>query len=469
MKATELQANRSQATSAAFYGLAGEIVRLIEPHSEADPYALLLQTLVAFGNCAGRSAHFKVEGDCHYANINTVIVGQTSKGRKGTSWSQAKRPFKSVDEDWTANRIQDGLSTGEGLIWAIRDARVEGDAVDDKRLLIVESEFAKVLKVATRQGNTLSPIIRQAWDSGDLRILTRSNPAKATEAHVSIIGHITAEELRRNLTETEVASGFANRFLWSLAHRSKCLPEGGDLDPNSFNSSISLLEKALKHARNMGEIKRDNAAKEFWRRIYPDLSAGAYGLSGAMTSRAEAQTMRLALLYALLDLSEAISVQHLRAALALWRNCEASARNIFGESTGDQIADSVVKALKHAEQQGMSKTEISNFFNRNLCADKIDSALQLLGEQARIKSRNEDTGGRTAIRYFLTEYYDYELDEINEESLKTELITPVLRHRLRECGETDEEIDAMKPAEARALLEYFENFNPVGRFIDTSC
>jgi hypothetical protein len=31
---------------------------------------------------------------------------------------------------------------------------------------------------------------------------------------------------------------------------------------------------------------------------------------------------------------------------------------------------------------------------------------------------------------------------------------------LREYGETDEEIDAMKPAEARALLEYFESFIP---------
>ena len=75
----------SQAPDAAFYGLAGEIVRLIEPHSEADPVALLIQILAAFGNCAGRSAHFRVEGDRHYTNINAVLVGQASKGRKGTS------------------------------------------------------------------------------------------------------------------------------------------------------------------------------------------------------------------------------------------------------------------------------------------------------------------------------------------------------------------------------------------------
>ena len=77
-------------------------------------------------------------------------MGQTSKGRKGTSWSQTKRLFDQADENWSANSIQHGLSTGEGLIWAVRDAGIEHNAVDDKRLLIVESEFGKVLKVATR-------------------------------------------------------------------------------------------------------------------------------------------------------------------------------------------------------------------------------------------------------------------------------------------------------------------------------
>jgi hypothetical protein len=437
-------------------------VRTIEPSSEADPVALLLQILVAFGNSAGRAAHFSVEGDRHYTNINAVLVGQTSKGRKGTSWSQTKRLFDQADENWSANRIQHGLSTGEGLIWAVHDAGIEHNAVDDKRLLIVESEFAKVLKQTTRQGNTLSPVVRQAWDSGDLRILTRSNPAKATEAHISIIGHITAQELQCNLTETEIANGFANRFLWSEVRRSKCLPDGGELDLNSFNSCISSLGKALNHAWNMGEMKRSDAARELWHRIYPDLSTGAYGLSGAVISRAEAQTMRLALLYALLDQSETIRVEHLRAALALWRYCAASARNIFGDKTGDKNGDAIIKALKAAGLVGLTKTDISNLFKRNLTSEKIDSTLRLLKDQARIKVHSEQTAGRTASRYVLTECYDYELDEINEETQKTELITADMSRRLREYGETDADIDAMKPSEARALLEYFESFNPVG-------
>ena len=39
----------------AFHGLAGEIVREIEPHSEADPAAILAQFLAGVGNAVGRA------------------------------------------------------------------------------------------------------------------------------------------------------------------------------------------------------------------------------------------------------------------------------------------------------------------------------------------------------------------------------------------------------------------------------
>jgi hypothetical protein len=77
-----------------------------------------------------------------------------------------------------------GLSSGEGLIYAVRD-RAEGEnkkgekmvvdeGVEDKRLLVLEAELAGVLKVMNREGNTLSPVIRQAWDDGALQTLTKN-------------------------------------------------------------------------------------------------------------------------------------------------------------------------------------------------------------------------------------------------------------------------------------------------------
>src|SRR5262249_27083573 len=153
----------------AYHGLAGEIVRVIEPASEAHPAALLFQTLVGFGNLACRHAHFFAEADKHYLNEFVVLIGETAKGRKGASWGHVRRLLESVEQEWARERVQSGLSSGEGLIWAIRDPIMKRDqvkergqpvryeevvadpGVSDKRLLIYEPEFSNVLKQTERQ------------------------------------------------------------------------------------------------------------------------------------------------------------------------------------------------------------------------------------------------------------------------------------------------------------------------------
>ncbi len=74
-----------------FYGLAGDFVRLIEPHTEASLIALLAQFLVYFGNIVGRFAFYKVEGDRQHTNCFCVLVGKTASGRKGTSFGRVIR------------------------------------------------------------------------------------------------------------------------------------------------------------------------------------------------------------------------------------------------------------------------------------------------------------------------------------------------------------------------------------------
>src|SRR5262249_20319862 len=173
--------------------------------------------------------------------LNAVLVGKSSRSRKGTSEGRIKRIFESAVPDWARKCVASGLSSGEGLIWGVRDpiskrktvcgktmTVLEDGGVDDKRLLVSESEFSSALRVMSRDGNTLSPVIREAWDTGDLSILTKNSPAKATGAHISILGHITKEELLRNLSTTEMSNGFANRILWVCSKRSKQLPEGGN-------------------------------------------------------------------------------------------------------------------------------------------------------------------------------------------------------------------------------------------------
>ena len=309
----------------------------------------MTQTLVAFGNLVGRASHFDVEADRHHANQFVVLVGDTSKARKGTSWGHVHRFMRLADEQWAENCIQSGASSGEGIIWAVRDKimkrerirergeearyeEVEADqGIEDKRLLVYEPEFAGVLKQTERHGNTLSVILRQAWDGNTLRFLTKNCPSRATGAHISLIGHITAPELRRYLTETETANGFGNRHLWICAKRSKLLPDGGVIDAAEWEACRQDFAQALAFARIETVLRRDNEANEMWRSVYGELSEGKPGLAGAMLARGEAHVMRLAMIYALMDCSALIRASHLLSALALWDYAERSVRFVFGD------------------------------------------------------------------------------------------------------------------------------------------
>lgn len=55
----------------------------------------------------------------------------------------------------------------------------------------------------------------------------RTGAVTASWAHLAIIGRITEPELKHRLTETDVANGYANRFLWLCVKRSKVLSRGG--------------------------------------------------------------------------------------------------------------------------------------------------------------------------------------------------------------------------------------------------
>ncbi len=394
-------------TEDALHGVVGDYVTLVDPHTEADQVAVLLQTLVLCGNAIGRRPYVPVEADRHHVNLDGVLIGDTSKARKGTAYGHAHRLVTEADPEW-ATKIVHGLSSGEGLIHAVRDPRHEtGDdgepklidaGVSDKRLQVVEPEFVSVLKVASRDGSTLTAMLRQAWDSGDLRTLTRKDPLAATGAHVSLCGHITVEELRRYLDATEAANGFGNRILWACVRRSKSLPEGGHVPDDELRRHTARLAEALDFARRQDEVSRDHDARRLWADEYERLAQGQPGLVGALLARAEAQVLRLALLYALLDRSSQIRVDHLRAALALWDYCEASVRHVFGDSTGNPDADQIIVALRRT-QHGLTKTEISNVFGRHLSAGRIGRALLTLNERGLAYFETEETGGRPVERW----------------------------------------------------------------------
>lgn len=387
----------------AFEGLAGDFVRLVEPHSESHPAALLLQFLAAFGNAIGPTAHFRIERTSHRGNLFVCVVGDTAKARKGTSLGWVEHVMREAVPDW-APRIVSGLSSGEGIIHALRDASDEQPAVVDKRLFAKESEFASVLQKIAREGNSLSALLREAWDSTELQVLTRKDPLRATGAHVSVVTHITREELGSLMSATEQANGLANRFLWALVHRTKQLPDGGSLETDSpaLLSLISRVREAVARAATAGRIGRSAEAAHIWRTIYGPLSEGTMGTLGKVTSRAEAQVIRLPLLFALLDGAGLIETRHLLAGVAVWHYCFQSARHIFGSGTGDRLADQFLEHIKRAGVEGVARSELHRSASNHASKRQLEAALDLLVHLGLAVRTTRKTRGAPEERWFAT-------------------------------------------------------------------
>ena len=156
-----------------------------------------------------------------------------------------------------------------------------------------------------------------------------------------------------------MANGFANRFLFCCVRRSKLLPHGGALPEAELAGLARRLKTAVEFARQIGRVEMTAEAAEAWSVAYPELSAERPGLVGAIIARAEAQVIRLSLIFALLDMKDTIAPEHLEGAMAIWAYCEASALRIFGDSLGDPVADDILRALRLSGPGGMTRTEIS--------------------------------------------------------------------------------------------------------------
>ena len=142
----------------------------------------------------GRAPHLILDGGYHPLLFWPVLVGKSSKSRKGTADRRIEALCRLTDAAWTRGESKGTLSSGEGLAYAVRDAQFKEEpvklsgkptgemqtictdsGVEDKRLFLVQSEFGAVLRVMEREGNSLSGVLRDAWDGRDLTPMTKAN------------------------------------------------------------------------------------------------------------------------------------------------------------------------------------------------------------------------------------------------------------------------------------------------------
>jgi len=420
----------------AMLGLAGDLVTEVAPYTEADPVALLVHLLAAYGVALNKGPHLRIGADMHCANIYVGLVGATSTARKGTAWSVVRAAMREADGDTKPDlahahshergfmsRVMNGLTSGEGLIHEVRDARwqkmpvKEGgkialyedacvdSGVEDKRLLIVEPELSRTFGVMRREGNTLSALLRQAWDGDNLRVMAKTAGEKATMPHIGVVGHITQHELLTLFDDVSASNGFGNRFLWICCRRSKLLPDAPAVPDALLAAFGQRIRKKLQEARKRGEMQLAPCARARWREEYEGLTSERPGLLGSMLARGAPIVLRLALIYACLDGARAIEVVHLEAALELWRYSVESATWIFGDRLGDPIADRILAELR-ANPEGLTQNEVRDLFARNMSAARISHALTSLVRTGVERVRRDPAGGRgrPAVLFRLRSY-----------------------------------------------------------------
>jgi len=384
-------------------GLVGEMLETIECNTESDPAALVMQFLVMFGNLLNGHPHFVAEADEHPCALFLLLVGSTSRGRKGTSFGRLRELFQfdmGFGSSWLNDALRSGLSSGEGLIEDLAT-----DKTGEQRRLIVEPEFDRVIRAVRREKNTLSSILRTSWDGMPLRVMTRNKPLSVVDYHISIIGHVTQEELRQRIETTDLCNGFLNRFLLCMARRARLLPHGGATDVAALARLTDRIHHAAEVSAKFGRMYREEFADALWEQLYADLSIGGQGLVSAVTGRAEAYVMRLATTYACLTQSQFIREEHLLAAKEVWRYSADSARYVFQDKTRTNITDDILYALRRAGNEGMTRTDISAVLGRHVNAVQIQRSLDSLEEDGLAqwkKETNPASTGRPIERWWTT-------------------------------------------------------------------
>jgi hypothetical protein len=374
----------------AYHGILGDFVKAVAPETEADPAGILVSLLTMCGNVIGNRPHVSVGEDKHGTNLFSALVGPTSSG-KGMAFGLSRSLLVEADSEWSRTCIAFGLSSGEGLVERVQDPESEDplSSVPLSRLLCFESEFSRPVTAMRREGNTLSPLLRSAWDCQTIEVMTRGKTKlRASNAFLSILANITPEELDKILSGSiEIANGFANRFLWCHVRNARLLPNGGATRPIVDHYGEPLRQR-IEFAKTMGEIRRSNAAQSRWEGVYASLRESRGGVYGKATERAAPIVTRLSLIYALLDGSPTIEVQHLEAALAVWRYCDYSARLIFVErdpQTQKPMESLDAKLLRMInEKPGITRTELRKGISHRVTTDEFDTSVNRLLSAAKI-------------------------------------------------------------------------------------
>ena len=392
--------NAPKPDPACLYGIVGDVAHAGGDTTEANPYAVAAN-FIAFMSCAvGRGPFMYVGNIWHHSRQFMLHIGRSGKGRKGDAVSligRIEHALRRLCADVVPQVHRGGLSSREGLVFMIHDGYTEGknevEAIHDKRLMVIESEFSNVLHQSKRDGNTLSPALRDAWDGVSMKPATKTSRMWATDPHISLIGAVTPSELLGLMASRELTNGFANRFLMFWAERTKMLAFPRATPQAVIDALAQRVLEVLQFCQADRWAEKDNMQVELSpdaRRRYELLYLGELNDGSAgdrintLIERRAPMLLRLAMLFALCDLQTTVEVHHINAALAWIRYSVDSIKFIFGsaedEATVAKTNDAAKKVIDHLlkNSQATRWELIRDCFHNHIKKSEIDQALDEL-------------------------------------------------------------------------------------------
>jgi putative DNA primase/helicase len=399
---TKMAAYRSapQPDQACLYGLIGDVARAGGEGTETNPYAIAANFTAYLACAVGRNPYLPIGNTWHHARQFVLHVGRSGRGRKGDALSLVMRIDQALRDlsDLHAPQIhRGGLSSREGLAALIHDGYKQGrqkvEPVNDKRLWVVESEFANVLHQGRRDGNTLSAALRDCWDGVSMKPATKSNRLYASDPHVCLSGAISPGELLALMKTRDLTNGFANRFLMVWAERTQVVPfpkaTPQEVVDQIARRVLEILEfaSADQHSHRDG-LRMELSAQAQWRygqlyRVELNEECGNPVLAALLERRAP-MLLRLAMLFALTDCSLRIDGQHIDAAAAWIRHAVASVRYVFVSAEEcvrmARVVERADKILDFLRRRGSASRHVITVdcFNRHATKQQIDAAFDYL-------------------------------------------------------------------------------------------
>lgn len=397
---TDPHRNAPTPNPACLYGLVGEVARAGSQGNETNPFAIATNFLAYLSCAIGRGTFLQIGNTDHHARIFSLHVGRSGRGRKGDSLSLVIKIDECIRSHLPALCPQihrGGLSSREGLAALIHDGYEQGSSevpgVDDKRLWVVESEFANVLQQSRRKGNTLSTALRDCWDGVCIKPATKNNRVFASNPHVCLSGAITPNELTALMSSKDLSNGFANRFLIIWAERTKitAFPQATSVKEIEYLASrtqeILNFAKAEAHSENNWlQMELSPSGKWHYGQIYRSVLAQDSGSEriNAILERRAPMLLRLAMVFAMCDLSTKIDEKHLEAALAWITFCSDSVKYVFSTASEVAFTERVTKnsnlLLQYLSSGGQATRSdiLRECFKGHLSKVEIDACLNNL-------------------------------------------------------------------------------------------